>query len=270
MAVGIIDGGGSGDKAGVTSTNRLKADNFPSSNFNINVALGLIEGVEFRSVFGSSDVDEGIVNEQVLGDGMTVRYPFPSSPAQMTLVSDSTADDSGGTGAEMILVRGNIADNVELFEIILLDGTSPVTTVNSYRRINSIVVVSVGSGGKNAGTITIKNSSDLLAQINPGNNISRTAIYSVPDGISAVLNSFELLTGKDDNGVSNLHLFPTSIGNIDLLPISQRTYQNLIKLGTSAFLLESGTDIEITGYSEISTGLSNLSGLFELTLVNNA
>lgn len=254
----------------IDSENRFPVNNFPSSDFVTNVALGLIEGVEFRLVFGTSDVGEGVANEQALGDGMTERYPFPSSPAQMTMVSDSANDDLTGTGAQVILVRGNIIGNVELFEAVLLDGTNPVTTTNSYLRVNSLVVVSVGSGEKNDGTITIKNGTNLLAQVNPGNNLSRTAVYSIPDSVTGVMTIIELLAGKDDNGIVNTHLFPSELGNIDFAPLTQKTYQNSINIGVSAFLVESGSDLEVTGYSESGTGISNLSSLFELTLVDDA
>ncbi len=265
-AVEIKDG--ESDQRAVVNTNGELHVN-PFGEFPVNIALGLVSGTEIRGVFGTSDIGDGIVNEQAIGDGMTTRYPFPSTAAQMTLVSDSALDDSGSTGAELILVRGNITGNVELFELILLDGLTPVTTVNSYLRINSIVVASVGSGGKNVGTITIKNGTDLLAQINPENNISRMAVYSIPSSVSAIIKKFELLSGKDDSGVINVHLFPGDLGNIDLTAFSQRTYQNIVPLGISSFLIEGGSDIEITGYSQ-SGGLSNLSSLFELILVDDA
>lgn len=247
--------------------NRFAVDNFPSSDFHINVALGLISGTEFRGVFGSSEVQEGIVNNQVLGDGMTGRYPFPSSPAQMTLVSDSADDDIAGTGARVALIRGNIAGNVELFESVLFDGVTPVTTVAEYLRINSVLIVSVGSGGKNVGTITLKNGADLLAQINPGNNVSRTAVYSIPDGISGAVTVASVLVSKDDSGTVLFHVYPSALSNIDVLPFELDLYQNIVDLKISPFLLESGSDFEVTGYS--GSGLSNLSSLFELILVDD-
>ena len=261
----LTDGSGSP----ISEDNRLPVDNFPSSDFKINVALGLIPGTEFRSVFGSSEVDEGIANNQVLGDGMTGRYQFPSSPAQMTLVSDSADDDITGTGARVALIRGNITGNVELFESILLDGTNPVTTVNSYLRINSVLIVSVGSNGKNVGTITLKNGADLLAQVNPEQNVSRTAIYSIPAGVTGAIITGEVLAGKDDSGTIEYHVYPSALGNIDIIPFTQEVYQNLINTNISPFLIESGSDFETTGYSETDSGISHLSSLFELILVDD-
>lgn len=269
MGESILDGRGTGDEAGVNDLNELLVANTPQITYYDNVALGNVEGSELRSVFGVSTVDEGTANEQILGDGMTTRYSFPSSPVQMTIVSTSADDDSAGTGARILLIRGNITDNVELFEAILLDGTTPVTTVNEYLRINSIVVVSAGTDGKNQGTITLKNGSDLLAQINIGINISRTAIYSVPSGSTALFATLNILTGKDGNGTVTVHGRLPSLGNLDLSSFEQETYQNQVRFGDifRAPFAE-GSDIEITGYSETGTGTSKLSTNFELLIVD--
>lgn len=242
----------------------------PFISYMDNIALGNIPGTEFRSFFGSSVVGEGVGNEQVLGDGQTTRYPFPSSPAQMTIVSTSADDNFAGTGARVLLVRGNITGNVDFFESVLLTGTTPVTTVNSYLRVNSIIVVNTGSGGVNAGTITLKNGADLLAQANIGTNLSRTAVYSIPAGVTGIVKEVIFATGKDDSGVTNAHFFLSTLGNVDLKAIFSPSYQNqTLFTSESPLAFPEGSDVEFTGYSKEGAGNSELSAVASLTLVDN-
>lgn len=269
MAVGIIDGGGNGNKVGVNSINRLLTDNFPSSDFFSNVALGLVEGASIQPVTGTISVGEGVANEQVIGDGQTTRYPFPSVAAQMTLVSDSTSDDSAGTGARIIFIRGNITGNVELFEIISIDGTTPITTVNSYFRVNSIAVISAGSGQKNAGNITLKNGSDLLAQINIGKSVSRTCVHSAPAGTISLISGVTSYAGKDDNATVVTHSFEQVISRIDFTGFEQQTYVDQINLTFLPFAVVPGADLEITAFSEVGTGNSIISVSFDVLTIED-
>ncbi len=258
-------------KFGGTQPNDIfvKTGNIPQTTYNDNVALGNVVGASVRTVYGISVVGEGVNNEQVLGDGMTGRYPFPTSAAQMTIVSTSADDNIAGTGARVMLVRGNLSDNTEQFESVLLNGTTSVITTNSYFRINNIIIVSAGSDEKNQGIITLKNGTDILAQINIGNNLSRTAIYSTPKDTKVLLRNASLLTGKGGNGVAILHVFLSSLGNIDLSVADIKSYQNQIALssGQSPFLVPEGSDTEVTGYSEEGTGNSELGVLLELLIV---
>lgn len=269
MAVSLIGGTGSGYDVATTSNNKLKVQNTPDSTYRLEVALGNVTGAEFRPIFGQSNVNEGVGSEQAVGDGMTTRYPFPTVAAQMTLVSDSANDTFTGSGARVSLVRGNLTNNVELFEAVLLSGTTPVTTTNEYFRVNSIGVVAVGPGSKNEGTITLKNGTDLLAQINPGNNLSRTAIYTVPSGVTGIFNAIDFLTGKDDNAVLTVHAHESAAGGIDFAAFEQKTYQNQIRFETNPFTIDAGTDIEITAYSQSGTGTSDVSTVFDLLLIDN-
>ncbi len=263
----LIDGTGDGHATKVRSDNRLMVD---INDHLDQIALGKIEGTEFRTIFGGGTVGEGTANEQVLGDGMTTRYPFPTSAAQMTIVSTSANDDVTGTGARVLLVRGNITDNVESFESVILDGTTPVTTTNSYLRINSIIVVSAGSGGVNDGVITLKNGADLLAQANAGTNLSRTAVYSIPSGVTGITKEAIFTTGKDDSGVVLAHFYLSTLSNLDLTSIFSPSYQNQIAFPSQAPLtLPEGSDFEFTGYSNVGTGNSDLSATISLTLVDN-
>lgn len=248
---------------------RVKTRSIPASTYYNEVALGNVDGATTQPISAIAIVQEGSANEQVIGDGMTGRYPFPSTAAQMTIVSTSANDDITGTGARVLLVRGNITGNVELFEAVLLDGTNPVTTSNEYLRVNSIGIVSAGSTGYNEGTITLKNGSDLLAQINIGNNLSHTAIFSIPTGSTGLIGRASFFTGKDDNATILIHVREPELDLIDFLFFEQKTYLNQINLEFNPAALSAGTDLEMTAYAETDTGDSQVGVVFDPTIIDD-
>jgi hypothetical protein len=244
--------------------------NTPENTYIDRVALGQISGVEFRTFFGGTIVGEGVGSEQVLGDGMTTRYPFPSTAAQMTIVSTDSQDTFTGSGARVLLVRGNITNNVELFEAVSLSGTTPVTTSNNYLRVNSIIIANTGVNKVNIGDITLKNGTDLLAQANAGNNLSRTAVYSIPSGVTGILKEAIFTTAKDDSAIIKAHFFLSTLSNLDLTSIFTPSYQNQIVFPSeSPLALTEGSDLEFTGFSTSGAGASDVSSTVSLTLTDN-
>jgi hypothetical protein len=105
-------------------------------------------------------------------------YPWPASSLATTIVSSSANDVLAGSGAITVKVDGLDANFMEIFEIITLNGTSPVTLVNSYLRINRLQVMSAGSDGTNDGIISVKQSSTVIAAIAATAGRSQMAIYT--------------------------------------------------------------------------------------------
>jgi len=243
--------------------------NTPQITYFDNIALGNVPGTAIQPVATNGTVGEGAANEQVVGDGMTTRYPFPLAAAQMTVVSTSANDDVAGTGARVLLIRGNITDNIELFEVVPLSGTTPVTTTNEYLRVNSIGVVSIGSTKKNEGTITLKNGSELLAQVEIGTNLSHTAIFSIPANTTGLFRRASIFTGKDDNATVSFHSFEPELNLIDFHAFSQSTYLNQINLEFLPFAIVAGADIELTAYSQEGTGDSQVGIIFDMLLIDD-
>ena len=82
-----------------------------------------------------------------------------------------------------------------------MNGVTGVTTVNSYFRVNSLLMVSTGtSQTTNVGTITLKQSSNVIAQINAGIGKSQSTIYTVPAGYTFYLNLAEVNTSNSYTG----------------------------------------------------------------------
>jgi hypothetical protein len=113
----------------------------------------------------------------------TTEYVFPSSAVTMSIVSASAGDTA------TVTIVGLDTNYAPISENIVLNGTTGVSTVNQYLRINSMFVSS-GSATNPAGVITLTNGGTTYAQINTGvfngttSSLGATqqAAYTVPAG----------------------------------------------------------------------------------------
>jgi hypothetical protein len=118
-------------------------------------------------------------------------YTFITAASTLTLVSTSASDNTSAK----ILISGLDSDFNLISETLAMNGTSAVTTVNSYFRVNNLLMVSPGSGQTtNVGTITLKQSSNIVAQINIGIGKSQSTVYTVPNGYQFYLTLAEVNT----------------------------------------------------------------------------
>jgi len=163
--------------------------------FYTQVAQGLVPGYSSFSLFGyNPDLDQ--VEESVWPDGGTV--PHPTSASQLTIASTNANDDGSpaGTGARTVYIEGLDGNYNIVSETVVMNGTTGVTTSNSYLYINNFYVATVGSGGVNAGDITAKLSTTLYDIIGTGENQRTTGHYCVPAGYTAYLNNGTFSAGQ--------------------------------------------------------------------------
>lgn len=124
-------------------------------------------------------------------------YTYPTSASTLTLVSDSASDDTTAS----VLINGLDANFNIITETINLNGTTGVTTVNSYLRINGLVLQTAGTGQiHNIGTITLSQGSNVLAQINPTISKSQASIFTVPANYTFYLYTADINTGAGYTG----------------------------------------------------------------------
>lgn len=97
--------------------------------------------------------DEGVTVD--IWDHPTQDIWVPPTAARIhDIVSTSTSDTSAGIGAQRLAVEGLPTwERPEISEIITMNGTTPVSTVNSYVMINRLQVVLWGTSGPNVGDI---------------------------------------------------------------------------------------------------------------------
>ncbi len=116
--------------------------NTPTEDFLIQVARGKIKDHSLVYLNGRNDnVDTAIVDINMRND----LFVFIESAAAFELVSDDANDSSTGIGARLVKVQGLASDFSLQEEDVVTDGTTPVSLVNNYIRINELVVKKVGT-----------------------------------------------------------------------------------------------------------------------------
>jgi hypothetical protein len=142
--------------------------------FRTRVSMGKVVDARSVFVFGfNPDVQN--VEETVWDHGGV--YAYPASATQMTISSSSA-----GTSAVVSIV-GLGAGYVEQTEIITVTGQTPVTTANSYLRINGMSALTgtvADSIYLGAGVVTGGIPATVYARIINGNNRTEAGIYTVP------------------------------------------------------------------------------------------
>lgn len=152
------------------------------------VSRGLLPGF---SAFGAAgvnrDVDILTTPEDIWGGGGL--FPYQTSAVQLEVVSDSENDTAAGTGARSVLIIGLDASWAQITEVVALNGTTPAPTVQTFFRVNAFRIVTAGSGGENAGTITLRVAGAGASQavMLPGEGQCMRAVFTVPLGFTAYL-----------------------------------------------------------------------------------
>lgn len=130
----------------------------------------------------NTDVD---LTAEDVWDGGGV-WAAPTAARVHTVVSTDDADGKTGApssvGARTVRVYGlQDWNSAESSEVITLDGTTGVPTVNSYVIVHRIKVLTAGSSGPNVGVITATPAvSGSAATISIGIGQTLMAIYGVP------------------------------------------------------------------------------------------
>jgi len=159
--------------------------------FELQVGRGQITAHSVIHVFGfNPDVDTAEETVWPI-DGI---LGHPPSPTVMTISSSSTNDAAAGTGARTLLIEGVNGTGGLVTEIVTLDGQTAVNTVNTYDAIERMVVLTVGSGGSNAGiiyagtgTVTAGVPAVPYSAIGVGDNLSLVGHWTCPAGYAGYL-----------------------------------------------------------------------------------
>ena len=167
--------------------------------FELQVSRGQIPGHSVIHVFGfNPDVD---TNEETVWpiDGI---LGHPASPTIMTISSSSTDDTAAGTGARTVLIEGVNGTGGLTSEVVTLNGQTAVNTVNAYDAIERMTVLTVGSGGVNAGIIyagtgvvTAGVPAVPYSAMGIGENVSLVGHWTCPTGYTGYLTDGKFTVG---------------------------------------------------------------------------
>lgn len=128
-------------------------------------------------------------------DGTVLRVP-PIPGVQMSIASTSANDAAAGTGARTIVIEyldGNLDYS---FELITLNGTTPVNTVaTDIRWVQVMHVATAGTGEKAAGQINLSFDGNTYSRISTNRRTANSSLRRVPRNKQLFINS--MYAGSD-------------------------------------------------------------------------
>lgn len=152
-----------------------------SADWNMQVAMGKVAGASLLNLYGYQATVDGTWIP-VWENATTYTYPSDAGEI-MTLYSSSASD----TAVSVFIDGLDASYNLQSEILILTNGTTGVSTVKSYRRINNMRIVGLNNP---VGIIRLSNSgkTTTYAQINIGTGKIQTSMYTVPAGYTFYLN----------------------------------------------------------------------------------
>lgn len=187
------------------------------SDFLSDVSLGLMGGTGpgaiVRRVTGLGQVTiagSGVAANDIWPNGGIYPWVTGGAAIAMEFVSTSANDTAAGTGAQTVTVNGLDFAGNELSETKPTNGTTAVALTNLYYRINSVGLGAVGSGLRNAGTISVRDAGggtvrsvipiSSVADLSPG--VSKGSQYTVPAGHSLLIYDIDLQLNGSAGGAA--------------------------------------------------------------------
>ena len=210
----------------VVNANAVSADVAP---FEWQVALGRIQNATQVNIFGYSNTISS--NYSSVWENSPADYVFLSAAHQLSVNSSISTDDSC-----KVLITGLNSTWDPISEVVTLNGVTPVTTANSFLRVNSMAMTQPGAGqNSNIGHITARYNSTPVAIIDPLIGRTQMSVYSVANGYSLYVQNINMFSG-DAAGASKFMNFRVdvynSITNINYI-LLHTTWQNAYQLPRS-------------------------------------
>lgn len=215
-------------------------------SFALEVARGRVGGISSVNKFGSAPSGVQTTATDIWSRANatpTQQIWLPPTTARVhAIVSSSTSDDGSpaGVGARTLRVYGLTSwSAVEVSEDVVLDGTTPVNTVNSYVIIHRMKVLTSGATSINVGTITATAATDgtVTAVILPGEGQTEMAIYGVPSIQSFYLTRWYCGVAKSSGAAADadFHLLVNETPTTNLLNYLYKSDFSLQTTGTNSF-----------------------------------
>jgi hypothetical protein len=128
---------------------------------------------------------------------------YPAVAESWEMVSADANDTAAGTGAREVTITYLDDSYIEQEQVVATNGGTVSTAIMDGFRFIGARVTAVGSGGENAGNITIQvtGGGDIRGQINSGNtsNESQHGHYTIPAGKTGyLLTVYEEINKNED------------------------------------------------------------------------
>ena len=247
------------------SSNRL-AVNGDSGRWYTDVSAGLISGVQYEYKFGFHDNVSQTGWEDIWDIG--TEYVWPTTASTISISSNNASDTLADTGARVIILYGLDANYQPVSEQISLNGTTAVTTTNTFLRSFRAIVIAAGSVGSNVGTITATHNGTTqpIWAILPTENQTAMTQYTVAASKTLFINSYyyTLRTGKS----TKLRLRVRPFGSTFQTKLIVETDTSERAQFLYPFVVPEKADIVIQAIA--STGSHAVAAGWGATLINNS
>jgi hypothetical protein len=241
--------------------------------FEFQVGRNQITGHRVIHVFGHNpDVD----TTEVTVWPIAALLGHPTSPTIMKISSTSANDSAAGTGARTVYILGINGTGGYVSEIVTLNGQTEVSTANTYDAIEQMVVLSVGSGGVNAGviyagtgTVTAGVPAVPYSAMGVGDNLSLVGHWTCPAGHTGYL-----VAGSITSGTANANQYITA-------RLKQRGVDGIVRTAAITTLHQGSVDYDfsypvkllagecITATAKGSGNNNDVSSYFQIVLVRD-
>lgn len=246
------------------------------TDFFFDVSRGKFSGISTNVAFGNNDdIDTTSTPEDIWANGGTYTG-FPTGSAETIECFSSDANDTAaGTGARTARLTGLDA-NFDIQTVdISLNGTSATTTAETWSRMNMIQVLTAGSGGENAGTITCRHSSttaNVFAVVPAGNNQSTIGAFTVPNGKTGYIRRIRLSMGRNNgsagSGLITIRSRPEN-GVFNGIRRETLTTNSPVQYGIGgSIILTEKTDVKFK-IESVSDNNTQIAGAIEYVLIDN-
>ena len=192
----------------------------------------------FREKIGCSAVP-GVTPVRLLGvnAGITTTFEtawdnsnayafLAANMASPTIVSSSANDAAAGTGARTVRVTGVDSLYAIQTEVVTLNGVTPVALVNNYMSINDITVLTAGSGGVKAGTLTLAAGGTTHAFMAVGINTNTSYIYTVPAGYGLMIENLTCSLGASTTAGAGQIILESTTDSVGASGLKTRRYHS--------------------------------------------
>lgn len=204
----------------------------------VDIAKGVVMDASQRNIFGTTGGTANIVTTEFRTPWeLASDYTFPTAAAQMSLVSTSASDT-----AVTVLILGLDADYNPISEVKTLTGTTPITTTNSYFRVNDIVC----TAGNAVGDITLSVGVNVYSKILAGTGRDQKSVYTVPKGYCFFLQRIDAFCTDANGGkAARFRNFLRSSNGRELRVADTTFFENMQILRQTPFKYDEKTDIEM-------------------------
>ena len=202
-------------------------------------------------------------------EGNTALYNYMTSAQQLKIVSSSSEDGVGGTGALTIRIQGLDGDFNEISEDVTMNGVTTVTTTGSFIRIFRGYVLTSGTALSNVGKITVRNNAATVEQlvITEGDGQTLMTLWTVPANYHAYLINGSFSTNSNKGAIVSFLARQNDGGTLYPFLIKYRSYvfggENNYPFHIP-FAIPEKTDIEVRVTTPSGAGTTSAGSTFEL------